>query len=104
MARNWKKCLDPKHSRIHSDWFNLDYYSSEYGIYCISDDCAGSKTCCLSEPEDYIGQYLKGTKMYFSTDNGKTKKIVDIDTIPSKIEFITLLTVERIELFGQRTS
>jgi len=102
MAKNWKKCPDPEHSKIHQGWFSLEYYLSGYGVYCFSDDCSDCKSCCLGESGDCIGQYFKDTKVYCSADGGKTKKIVEIDMLPSKIEFITLLTQEKIERFAQR--
>ena len=105
MVKKWKKCPNPKYAQIHPNWFTLDYFFSEYSVYCLSDNCIDyTSICSINGSEDSIGQYVKDTKIYYSTDNGKTKKIVEISSIPCSIEFLTLLMEERIKLFGQKTS
>ena len=101
MTKNWKKCSDPEHSRIHPKWFNLDYYFSDYGVYCFTDDCYDCRNCSLGESKGSIAQYSKDTKVYYSTDNGKTKQLLDVNEIPSRIEFITLLIQEKIRLLAK---
>ena len=102
MTKNWKKCSDPKRSRIHSKWFNLDYYVSGYSIYCLSNDCTDCTKCSLCESEDCIGQFLQDTRVYYSTDNGRTKKIADIGEMPCSVEFLTLLLQETIDRSRER--
>ncbi|MDQ1280547.1 MAG: hypothetical protein QG670_1810 [Thermoproteota archaeon] len=103
MIKNWKKCSDPEHSRIHPKWFNLDYYLSEYGVCCFCDnDGYNCESCSIGESENSIAQYSKDTKVYFSADNGRTKQLLDINEIPSRIEFMTLLIQEKIRLLGKK--
>ncbi len=100
-TKYWRKCSSPERSRIHPEWFDLYYYLSEHGIFCLSEECDDSRSCSLGGADSIIAQYSTDAKVQYSLDNGKTKQTMELSAIPSKIEFITLLIQEKIELLGR---